>query len=137
MTESLHGQHDPRYSAEVQRRFESLAGAGKLEPGPDVIHGSAGERDHGAAIELDARVRSGKIAQATFLAFGCPHLVAAASWLTERLVGLDRSELDAWDWQEVARALEIPPAKYARLLTLQDAVRDLARNWPVGNGSTV
>ena len=69
--------------------------------------------------------------------FGCPHLVAAASWLTERLVGVDRARLEGWDWQEAATALDFPPAKYARLLTLQDAARDLARNWPVTAGSTV
>jgi hypothetical protein len=63
--------------------------------------------------------------------------MAAASWLTESMVGFDRADLAAWDWQQAARALEIPPAKYARLLTLQDAVRDLARNWPDAGRSTV
>ena len=128
---------DPRYSPEVLGRFRSLAGAGKLAPRPDVIHGVAGDREQGAAIELDARLHEGRISEARFLAFGCPHLLAAASWLTERMVGFDRMQLDAWDWQEAAQALGIPPAKYARLLTLQDATRDLARNWPVGTGSTV
>jgi nitrogen fixation protein NifU and related proteins len=137
MSESARAQHDPRYSAEVQRRFQSFAGAGKLEPGPDVTHGSAGDREQGAAIELDARIEAGRVAAATFLAFGCPHVIAAASWLTEHMVGFDRHQLEAWDWQEVAWVLAVPPAKYARLLTLQDALRDLARNWPVATGSTV
>ena len=75
-------------------------------------------------------MHDGRIVEARFLAFGCPHLLAAASWLTERLVGFDREQLGAWDWQEAARALAVPPANIARLLTLQDAARDLARNWP-------
>ena len=129
-----HADDDPRYAPEVLRRFETLQGVGKLEPEPDVIHGSAGDAEQGASIELDARIVNGRVAEARFLVFGCPHLVAAASWLVEQIVGFDQARLDAWDWQEAVRALEIPPAKYARLLTLQDAVRDLARNWPGAPG---
>ena len=74
---------------------------------------------------------------ARFRAFGCPHLIAAASWVTDRLRGATREELAAWDWREAAEALEVPPAKFGRLLTLQDAVRDAARNWPAAPRSTV
>jgi len=137
MSHAGNAHDDPRYSAEVWRRFESLAGAGRIEAGPDVVHGAAGDREQGAAIELDARIGAGRVTEARFLVFGCPHLVAAASWLTEQMVGFDRARLGGWDWQELAAALDIPPAKYARLLTLQDAMRDLARNWPVTAGSTV
>jgi NifU-like protein involved in Fe-S cluster formation len=129
--------HDRRYSPEVLRRFNELAGVGQLPRGPDVIHGAAGDREQGAEIDLDARVAEGRIVEARFLAFGCPHLMAAASWLTEAMVGFGSQQLAAWDWQEAARALEIPPAKYARLLTLQDAARDLARNWSAPSRSTV
>ena len=78
-----------------------------------------------------------QIVGAAFTAFGCPHLLAAASWLTEQAPGWTRDQLVAWDWQEVARVLEVPPAKFGRLLTLQDAVRDAVRNWPGTPGSTV
>ena len=71
------------------------------------------------------------------MAFGCPHLLAAASWLVEQARGWTRADLEAWDWQDAARALEIPPAKFGRLLTLQDAVRATARNWAGDPGSTV
>jgi NifU-like protein involved in Fe-S cluster formation len=128
---------DTRYSPEVLRRFKELSGVGQVPPGPGVIHGVAGDREQGAEIELVARVSDGRVAEARFLAFGCPHLMAAASWLTEAMVGFDREQLGAWDWQEAARELEIPPAKYARLLTLQDAARDLARNWSNARLSTV
>ena len=132
-----HDNGDPRYSPEVLRRFNELSGVGHLARGPDVVHGVAGDREQGAEIELDARVTNGHVAEARFLAFGCPHLMAAASWLTETVVGFDRQQLGAWDWQEAAQVLGIPPAKYARLLTLQDAVRDLARNWSNAGLSTV
>lgn len=128
---------DPRYETEVQRRFRTLAGAGHL---PATLHrftGRAGDREQGAEVELEFAVEGARISQAAFVAFGCPHLLAAASWLTEQARGWTRSELEAWDWQDAARALEVPPAKYGRLLTLQDAVRAAAGNWPAETGSTV
>ena len=104
-------------------------------PGPDVIHGARGDREQGAASN-STPAHEGHISEARFLAFGCPHLLAAASWLTERMVGLNRAQLAAWDWQEAAQALDIPPRKFWRLLTLQDAAR-VAAELAGATGSTV
>ncbi len=128
---------DPRYGREVRRRMASFIGAGTLVPGPGVIAGRAGDREQGAEVELQLRIVGDRVAEARFRAFGCPHLIAAASWLTERLVGASRDDLGLWDWREAAAVLEVPPAKFGRLLTVQDAVRDAAGNWPGGAASTV
>lgn len=121
---------DPRYGPEVRRRMATLPGAGDLPQGEGVIEARAGDREQGAEVELRARVADGRVAELRFRAFGCPQLLAAASWLTDRLRGLDRRALEEWDWREAATALEVPPAKFGRLLVLQDAVRILAHNWP-------
>jgi NifU-like protein involved in Fe-S cluster formation len=128
---------DPRYGAEVRRRMAALPGAGRLPGAPGVVTGRAGDREQAVQVEFDVRVDAGRVAEARFRAFGCPHCIAAASWLTERLHHGRRSDLEQWDWREAAEALEVPPAKYGRLLTLQDAVRDLAWNWPGAPQSTV
>lgn len=128
---------DPRYGDEVRRRMESLAGAGVLAPGPDVSVGQAGDREQGAEVVLQVRVAGGRVTEARFRAFGCPHLLAAASWLTQRLEGASRDDLLHWDWREAAAALAVPPAKFGRLLTLQDAARAAAANWPGSNTGTV
>jgi hypothetical protein len=57
--------------------------------------------------------------------------------VTDRLQGASRTDLERWDWQELVTILEVPPAKFGRLLTLQDAVHTLARNWPAASRSTV
>lgn len=128
---------DPRYGAEVRRRMASLAGSGSFAPAPDIATGLAGNREQGAEIELSCRIGDGQVSEARFRAFGCPHFLAAASWLTDRLRGARRDELADWDWREAAEALEVPAAKFGRLLILQDAVRSVARNWPGTPGSTV
>jgi NifU-like protein involved in Fe-S cluster formation len=128
---------DPRYGREVRLRMATLPGAGLLPDGDDLVTARAGDREQGADVCLQFRVADGRIAEARFQAFGCPHFIAAASWLTDRLRGRGRAELEAWDWREAATALEVPAAKYGRLLTLQDAVRTAARNWPGATRSTV
>jgi NifU-like protein involved in Fe-S cluster formation len=115
----------------------SLAGAGRFAPSPEVALGRAGDREHGAEVILACRVVAGRVEEARFQAFGCPHLVAAASWLTDRLRGAGREDLEHWDWREAADAVAVPPAKFGRLLTLQDAVRAVAGNWPGAAASTV
>ena len=128
---------DPRYSSEVRRRCRELPGAGPVAgPGP-FARGGAGDVEQGARVEFDFEVDDCRAARGAFRAYGCPHVIAAASWAVERLSGATRADLEAWDWREAAAALEVPPAKYGRLLVLQDAVRAAARNWPGAAGSTV
>jgi NifU-like protein involved in Fe-S cluster formation len=130
---------DPRYSGEVRRRMATLAGEAQpgAVAGAGTVTGRAGDREQGAEVCLHLRLAGGRIAEARYRAFGCPHLIAAAAWLTERLAGCGRVDLEQWDWREAAAALEVPPAKFGRLLTLQDAVRDAAGNWPGDAASTV
>jgi NifU-like protein involved in Fe-S cluster formation len=128
---------DPRYCAEVLRRLRTTPGAGDLPPGLSVARGHAGDREQGAEVVLCFAVEDGRVVDARFRAFGCPHFLAAASWLTERLRSGAREDLLAWDWREAAEALSVPAAKFGRLLTLQDAVRDAAGNWPAETRSTV
>jgi NifU-like protein involved in Fe-S cluster formation len=128
---------DPRYGAEVQRRMRDLPGAGDLPPGTAVVAGAAGDVEQGAAVRIELGLEGDRVREARFRAFGCPHFIAAASWLTERLRGCCREDLERWDWREAAEALEVPAAKFGRLLTLQDAVRDAARNWAGHRPSTL
>lgn len=131
-------EDDPRYGPEVRRRMATLPGAGDLPfRGEGLITARAGDREQGAEVALQARVADDRVAELRFRAFGCPHLLAAASWLTDRLRDHDRRALEDWDWREAATALDVPPAKFGRLLVLQDAVHILAQNWPGHGRSTV
>lgn len=128
---------DPRYTPEVGRRCRDMPGSAALPEGLPRCTGAAGNVEQGARVELQLAVEGGRVHAARFQAFGCPHLLAAASWLTGQLRGLERTEVAGWDWQAAAAALEVPPAKFGRLLVLQDALREAVRNWPGTVGSTV
>lgn len=117
------------YSKLVVDHFEQPRNNGRFDPGPDTIEGVAGRASQGTMFTLSARVAGDRIEAVRFEVYGCPHCVAAGSWLSERLIGSTRAQLQAWSWHEAAAALQMPAAKRGRLLILEDAVRALAEAW--------
>ncbi len=120
---------DPEYSATVVDHFRAPRNAGQLQAGEGVIKGVAGSVAQGTQFVLSARVAGDKIEAVRFEAYGCPHCIAAGSWLTERLVGLTEPELRQWRWRAADEALQFPAEKRGRLLILEDAVKALSEAW--------
>lgn len=124
---------EPEYTPVVVDHFEHPRNGGHFEVGEGVIRGVAGSVAQGTMFALSARVAGGRIEAVRFEAYGCPHCIAAGSWLSERLVGLTRAELNAWNWRDADQVLHFPLEKRGRLLILEDAVRALASAWdPLG-----
>ena len=119
-----------QYNAAVIDHFEHPRNAGQLLRGPETVEGVAGSIAQGVMFALTARIVAGRIEDVRYEVFGCPHCVAAGSWLTERLIGADRADLENWSWREVADVMAVPAEKRGRLLILEDAVRALASAWP-------
>ncbi len=112
----------PVYSREVLRRFDAPGGAGPLIGGGPAVRGAAGDFARGTRVEFQLRLQNGVVAACRFQAYGCPHVIAAASWIAERAEGLDVGEPpDAFSALSVARALEAPAEKLGPLLVVEDA----------------
>jgi len=121
---------DPRtYGRLALEHFERPRNCGSWPAADDVVSGTAGSIAQGARFKLTARVAGGSIQAARFQAYGCPHSLASASWLTQRLAGCSLQALREWSWREVADALQVPTEKRGRMLLLEDAVRALASDW--------
>lgn len=120
---------EPEYSPAVVDHFQAPRNAGHLQAGEGVIQGVAGSVAQGTMFVLSARVTGDKIEAVRFEAYGCPHCIAAGSWLTERLVGLTEPELRQWRWRAADDALRFPAEKRGRLLILEDAVKALSEAW--------
>jgi len=120
---------EPEYSPIVVDHFERPRNGGLFEAGEGVIRGTAGSVAQGTMFVLSARIAGERIEAVRFEAYGCPHCIAAGSWLSERLVGLTRDELRTWRWRDADQALQFPLEKRGRLLILEDAVHALGEAW--------
>ncbi len=119
-----------RYSALTRRYFEQAPGAGTLE-GPGVASGTAGSRSLGTWVRFDLRVACtadppGRIVEARFLAFGCPHTIAVAAWVAEQAVGRIPSAELLQPVDALRRSFDVPVEKLGRLLVIEDAWRAAA-----------
>ena len=109
-----------KYSEETLRYFESAAAAGKLN-GPGTFRGAAGARSQGTWVQFDLRVDSGLFREARFLAFACPHTIAACAWVAERAPGREVVGGLPESVAELSRRFGVPVEKRGRLLLLEDA----------------
>jgi NifU-like protein involved in Fe-S cluster formation len=109
-----------KYNEATRRHFETAERAGVLT-GEGVYRGAAGSRKQGTWVQFDVRVRHGVLEAARFLAFACPHTIAAADWVAEHAEGpLVRAALPV-SVQELSDRFAVPLEKRGRLLIVEDA----------------
>ncbi|HEX4153274.1 MAG TPA: hypothetical protein VHY75_13785 [Steroidobacteraceae bacterium] len=126
------------YNELTRTCFENADCAGTAS-GPDWFRGEAGGRSRGTWVQFDVQVKleegnadegnsdegrskeGGTIRSVRFLAFGCPHVIAAAQWLAERAVGLPARAQLPESVQSLRRRFEVPIEKLGRLLVVEDA----------------
>jgi NifU-like protein involved in Fe-S cluster formation len=109
------------YSAAVRRRFSAPAHAGSVEGGVGARVDAQGLR-----IALSAREEGGRTVECRFLAWGCPHVVAACDYWCCAKEGRETSALAYFPRAEMMQELDIPLEKTGRILVLEDAARLLA-----------
>lgn len=64
----------------------------------------------------------GAIGAVRFQAYGCPHFIAAADWIAERLEGRPLEALGAPQIAAAQAELGVPIEKLGKLLILEDAL---------------
>ncbi|HEX4269076.1 MAG TPA: aminotransferase class V-fold PLP-dependent enzyme [Steroidobacteraceae bacterium] len=94
------------------------------------IVGEAGGPGQEVWVRFRLEVADGVVKGALFKAYGCPHTLAVAAWVAERLRGRDRAALAPGRPAEWADALAVPVEKLGRLLVIEDALANCARHWP-------
>lgn len=115
------------YTDEVRRLFAAPGHAGNLPEGPGLIHeGEAQALDRGAWVRFAARLQDGTISTARFLAWGCPHFLAACELAASRLEGCAPGAAAGIAPATLSQDLEVPAEKLGRLLVIEDALRELA-----------
>ncbi len=112
------------YSELTRRCFEHATCAGEAG-GADWFRGQAGSRERGTWVQFDVQVQSadagGCVGAVRFLAFGCPHVIAACQWVAERAIGLALEPRLPESVQALRTRFEVPVEKLGRLLIVEDA----------------
>jgi hypothetical protein len=112
------------YNELTRRHFERPARIGSLE-GPDCYRGAAGSRSAGAWVQFDVRLAGAaaqpRVYEARFLAFGCPHVIAAASLVAEMAEGGPPEPRLPQSVHTLRGRLEAPVEKLGRLFVVEDA----------------
>jgi cysteine desulfurase len=96
----------------------------------DQAVGEAGGPGQEVWVRFRLQVADGVVKSALFKAYGCPHTLAVATWVAERLRGRGRADLAPGTPAEWAEAVAVPVEKLGRLLVVEDALSDCARHWP-------
>ncbi|HKV37927.1 MAG TPA: iron-sulfur cluster assembly scaffold protein [Blastocatellia bacterium] len=114
------------YSPQVSDHISNPRNVGELERPTgigDVTNDVCLDR-----IRLSIDVRGDMLVDAKVLAQGCPPTIAAASALTELIIGKSVAELESLDRKDLASMLgRLPPAKTHCLVLALDALRDALR----------
>lgn len=110
------------YSSEVLRRFHLAQPAGDVPDGPGTAVGEAEDRTLNVWVRFGLEAVESTIVTAGFEAYGCPHTIAAASWIADWLQGRSLEAARQLDIHRVARELEVPVTKLGKLLRIEDSV---------------
>jgi NifU-like protein involved in Fe-S cluster formation len=112
------------YNELTRRYFDDPVRSGTLE-GPDCYRGAAGSRPAGTWVQFDVRLeRTGagaRVREARFLAFGCPHVIAAAGLVAEEAEGAAPEPCLPYGVHALRERLEAPVEKLGRLFVVEDA----------------
>ncbi len=111
------------YSSLVLELFDRRPHAGRMEAAPGVFSGRAGERARGVEVQFWLKCAAERIQATSFLAYGCPYTIAAASWWAQRVRGMRLNEAEQIGWREAEQVLSVPVEKRGRLLVVEDAMR--------------
>jgi cysteine desulfurase len=119
------------YSPLVRKLFEHPSGSGRFAAGPGIFIGEAGSPAAEAWVRFHLAVEKGIVKAALFQAWGCPHTLAVAAWLSPQLSGRSMADLvpgmpSAW-----LEALQVPVEKLGRLLVIEDALKAAFQAWKV------
>jgi len=112
------------YNELTRRYFEHPARLGTLA-GADWYRGTAGSRSAGAWVQFDIRLAltdaGACVREVRFLAFGCPHLIAAAALVAEEGEGGAAEPRLPQSVHSLRERLEAPVEKLGRLFVVEDA----------------
>ncbi len=110
------------------REGRSKAPASEL-PDTLLVRGEAGSTEVGTWVVFEAWVQDGQVSRLVSQVYGCPDTQAACDRAAQLLTGGPVAGLGTLEPLALGADLEIPTEKTARLLIIQDALRNCLADW--------
>jgi cysteine desulfurase len=105
------------------RALSPAAEDGKSAPrGGDLLTGEAGGPGQDTWVRFHLTIAGDIVKAARFKAYGCPHTLNVAQWLTGRLAGRRRDDGVPGNPASWAETLGVPVERLGRLLVVEDAL---------------
>jgi NifU-like protein involved in Fe-S cluster formation len=112
------------YNELTRRHFDAPRWVGEIA---GAHRGTAGDRSQGTWVQFDLEVQDGTVSEARFLAFGCPHVIAACDIACEEARGGSLEQRLSQSPRVMLERLGAPIEKLGRLLVVEDAWLAAAR----------
>ncbi len=110
------------YSSEVRRRLERPSCRGVLASAVGSASATAEDRSLNVWVRVQVEVDGETLVAARYDAYGCPHFLAGADWIVERLAGQPAAALTEVATGDAVAALDVPTEKIGKLLVIEDAL---------------
>ncbi|HSG66638.1 MAG TPA: iron-sulfur cluster assembly scaffold protein, partial [Gammaproteobacteria bacterium] len=91
-------------------------------PAGEHASGAAEDRSLNVWVRFQVQLVDESIRAVRFQAYGCPHFIAAADWMAERLEGQAAHRLAEPAGRAAQAALGVPTEKLGKLLVLENAL---------------
>ncbi|MCH8958286.1 MAG: iron-sulfur cluster assembly scaffold protein [Proteobacteria bacterium] len=118
------------YSKAVLSRFRRPRHAGRPRlPANRLAIGRAGKRRTGSDVVFYLEIIASRIHDARFKAYGCPHTIAVAEYMAERLIGRPVDDAVQETPQQLADELGLPAEKLGQALIVEDAIAAALAAW--------
>jgi NifU-like protein involved in Fe-S cluster formation len=112
------------YNGLTRSHFDAPRWVGEIA---GAHRGAAGSASEGTWVQFDIEVRDGTVSEARFLAFGCPHVIAACDIACEEASGGNLEQRLPQGPRALLERLDAPVEKLGRLLVVEDAWLAAAR----------
>lgn len=110
------------YTSEVRRRLGCPSCLGVLASAAGSVSATAEDRSLNVWVRVQVEVDAETLAAARYDAYGCPHFLAGADWIVERLAGRPVAALTELAAADAVAALDVPTEKLGKLLVVEDAL---------------
>lgn len=119
-----------QYSKKMMDHCENPRNVGSLdENDKNVGTGLVGSPACGDMLKFQLKIKNGKIVDVKFKTFGCGGAIASSSLTTEKIKGKTIKEALAVKNVDVAKELELPPAKFHCSVMAERAIREAVKDY--------